>query len=62
PERCAEEILGNTDGLAIFAGALEALQAGQAQAAKRPRQPQQASAAGTAPLPRRLARLEEVAP
>ncbi len=29
PERCAEEILGNTDGLAIFAGALATLPAGQ---------------------------------
>ena len=24
PERCAEEILGNTDGLAMFAGLVEA--------------------------------------
>jgi len=31
PERCAEEILGNTDGLAIFAGVLAALEARQRQ-------------------------------
>jgi phosphoribosylformylglycinamidine synthase I len=58
PERCAEEILGNTDGLAIFAGALEALQARQPGLAQRPRQ----TPAAPAPVePRRLARLEEVA-
>ncbi len=38
PERCAEEILGNTDGLAIFAAALESLRSRQAP---QPRQPQQ---------------------
>jgi phosphoribosylformylglycinamidine synthase I len=57
PERCAEEILGNTDGLAIFAAALETLQGRQPQQAQRPRQTPAPAAA-----PRRLARLEEVAP
>ncbi|MEM7481318.1 MAG: phosphoribosylformylglycinamidine synthase subunit PurQ [Acidobacteriota bacterium] len=30
PERCSEEILGNTDGLALFAGTLESVMAGAA--------------------------------
>jgi phosphoribosylformylglycinamidine synthase I len=33
PERCAEEILGNTDGLAIFAATLRSLQSGRTRAA-----------------------------
>ena len=43
PERCAEEILGNTDGLAMFQGLLEST------LARAPAQPLPTAAAGAAP-------------
>ncbi len=54
PERCAEEILGSTDGLAIFAGAL-------ASAARSATSAPEAAAAATAPEAAAAAAAPEIA-